>query len=203
VFYVNLRNLKQSGSGASESLFLHETFPGHHLQIALAQESRALPLFRRGAGYSAYVEGWASYAETLGYELGLYRDPYQHMDFLNGELGKALALVVDVGLHRDGWSREQAIDFYREHTLSLHLFTEADVERGLRSGIERAMVWPAFGTVYKLGQMKMLELRARAEAKLGRRFSLRAFHSEVLRDGALPLPILEAKLDRWIESQNQ
>ena len=203
VFYANLRNLKVSGSGASESLFLHETLPGHHLQIALAQETRALPLFRRAGGYGAYVEGWASYAETLGYELGLYRDPYQHMDFLNAELGKAAALVLDVGLHAEGWSLEQALNFWRENTLSAHLYPEAAVERGLRSAMERAMVWPAFGTVYKIGQMKMLELRARAEAKLGPRFSLRAFHNQILRDGALPLPILEAKIDRWIESQNQ
>jgi uncharacterized protein (DUF885 family) len=203
VFYVNLRSLKQSGSDVSESLFLHETFPGHHLQIALAQENRALPLFRRGVGYSAYVEGWASYAETLGFELGLYRDPYQHLAFLNSQLGKAAALVADVGLHAEGWSREQTIQFWREHTLSAHLYPEVEVERGLRSGVERAMVWPAFGTVYKIGQMKMLELRARAEAKLGRRFSARAFHSEVLRDGALPLPVLEAKIDRWIASLNQ
>ena len=203
VFYVNLRNLKHSGVDASDSLFLHETFPGHHLQIALAQETRALPLFRRGATYSAYTEGWASYAETLGFELGLYRDPYQHLAFLNSELGRAAALVADVGLHVEGWSREQAMVFWREHTLSVHLFGAADVERGTRSGVERAMVWPAFGTVYKIGQMKMLELRARAEAKLGRRFSLRAFHNEILRDGAMPLPILEAKIDRWIASQNQ
>ncbi|HEX6530255.1 MAG TPA: DUF885 domain-containing protein, partial [Burkholderiales bacterium] len=203
VFYANLRNLKQSGSGASESLFLHETLPGHHLQIALAQETRALPLFRRAGGYGAYVEGWASYAETLGYELGLYRDPYQHMDFLNSELGKAAALVVDVGLHAEGWSLEQAMNFWRENTLSAHLYPEASLERGMRSGVERAMVWPAFGTVYKIGQMKMLELRARAETKLGPRFSLRAFHNQILRDGALPLPILEAKIDRWIEAQNQ
>ena len=203
LFYVNLRNLKQSGSGASESLFLHETLPGHHLQIALAQETRALPLFRRAGGYAAYVEGWASYAETLGYELGLYRDPFQHMDFLNSELGKAAALVLDVGLHAEGWSLEQAMNFWRDNTLSAHLYPEAVVERGIRSAMERAMVWPAFGTVYKIGQMKMLELRARAQTKLGPRFSLRAFHNQVLRDGALPLPILEAKLDRWIESQNQ
>lgn len=203
VFYVNLRNLKRSGSSVSESLFLHETLPGHHLQIALAQETRALPLFRRAGGYGAYVEGWASYAETLGFELGLYRDPYQHLAFLDSQLGKAAALVADVGLHVEGWSAEQAMVFWRRHTLSAHLFPEADVERGTRSGVERAMVWPAFPTVYKIGQMKMLELRARAEAKLGRRFSLRAFHHEVLKDGAMPLPVLEAKLDRWIESQNQ
>ena len=202
VFYVNLRSLKEpSGGGASESLFLHETLPGHHLQIALARETQGLPLFRRGASYSAYVEGWASYAETLGFELGLYRDPYQHMAFLNGELGKAAALVMDVGLHVEGWSREQAINFLHEQTLSSHLFH--DVERGRRSAVERAMVWPAFGTVYKLGQMKMLELRARAEAKLGKRFDLRAFHDEVLKDGAMPLPILEAKIDRWIAAQSQ
>jgi uncharacterized protein (DUF885 family) len=108
---------------------------------------------------------------------------------------------MDVGLHVEGWSREQAINFLRERTLSAHLFP--DVERGMRSGVERAMVWPAFGTVYKLGQMKMLELRARAEAKLGKRFDPRAFHDEVLKDGAMPLPILEAKIDSWIAAQNQ
>jgi uncharacterized protein (DUF885 family) len=198
VFYVNLRGLKTAPVDTSEQLFLHETLPGHHLQIALARENTALPNFRRGAHYSIFSEGWASYSETLGFDLGLYRDPYQHLAFLNSDLARSAALVADVGLHVEGWSREQAVEFVLEQTLSRQLFPDA--ERGARSGVERTMVWPAYSTVYKLGQMKMLELRARAEAKLGKRFDLRAFHDEILRDGALPVAVLEEKVDRWIHA---
>jgi uncharacterized protein (DUF885 family) len=171
------------------------------LQLALARENAALPNFRRVAHYPIYGEGWASYSETLGFDLGLYRDPYQHLAFLNADLARSAALIMDVGLHVEGWSREQAIEFMLAQTLSGQLFPDA--ERGARSQVERAMVWPAFSTVYKLGMMKMLELRARAEAKLGQRFDLRAFHDEILKDGALPLAILEEKIDRWIASLNR
>jgi uncharacterized protein (DUF885 family) len=201
IFYVNLRALKTAPVGVSELLFLHETLPGHHLQIGLARENTALPNFRRTTNYPIFAEGWASYSETLGFDLGLYRDPYQHLAFLNADLSRSAALVADVGLHVEGWSREHAIEFILEQTLSRQLY--ADAERGTRSHVERAMVWPAYSTVYKLGLMKMLELRARAEAKLGKRFDLRAFHDEMLKDGALPVAILEDKIDRWIASLNQ
>jgi uncharacterized protein (DUF885 family) len=199
VFYVNMRWLKNEPMGVSELLFLHETLPGHHLQIAGTFENRELPNFRRVAHYHAYVEGWASYAETLGFDLGLYRDPYQHLSYLNTDLGRAARLVTDVGLHAQGWSRERAVQFLLDNTLGRELFVDA--ERSAQSVIDRDIVWPAYGPSYKLGLMKMLELRARAEAKLGARFDLRAFHDEVLKDGAMPLDILEDKIDRWIASQ--
>jgi uncharacterized protein (DUF885 family) len=199
VFYVNLRSLKREPGGASELLFLHEALPGHHLQLAGTFENRELPSFRRVAHYHAYVEGWASYAETLGFELGLYRDPYQHLSYLNTDLGRAARMVTDVGLHAQGWSRERAVQFLLDNTLSRELFVDA--ERSAQSVIDRDIVWPAYGPSYKIGLMKMLELRARAEAKLGARFNLRAFHDEVLKDGALPLDILDDKIDRWIATQ--
>jgi uncharacterized protein (DUF885 family) len=199
VFYINMRSLKREPIGVSEPLFLHETLPGHHLQMASAFENRELPGFRRVVHYHAYVEGWASYAETLGFDLGLYRDPYQHISYLNLDLARAARMVTDVGLHMQGWSRERAIQFLLDNTLSRELFPDA--ERSAESVIDRDIVWPAFGPSYKIGLLKMLELRARAEAKLGARFDLRAFHDEVLKDGALPLDILEDKIDRWIASQ--
>lgn len=199
IFYLNLRGLENEPGGVSELLFLHETLPGHHLQLAGTFENRELPGFRRVAGYAAYVEGWASYAEALGFDLGLYKDPYQHLSYLNADLGRAARLVTDVGLHAQGWSRDRAIRFMLESTLNRELY--ADAERGARSMIDRDIVMPAYGPSYKIGLMKIQELRARAEAKLGERFDLRAFHDEVLKDGALPLDILEDKIDRWIAAQ--
>jgi uncharacterized protein (DUF885 family) len=162
-------------------------------------ENRQLPSFRRVAHYHAYIEGWASYAETLGFDLGLYRDPYQHLSYLNTDLGRAARLVTDVGLHAQGWSRERAVQFLLDNTLNRELYVDA--ERSAQSVIDRDIVWPAYGPSYKLGLMKMLELRARAEAKLGARFDLRAFHDEILKDGAMPLDILDDKIDRWIATQ--
>jgi uncharacterized protein (DUF885 family) len=199
VFYVNLRGLKKEPAGVSELLFLHETLPGHHLQMALAAENTALPGFRRVGAHHAYVEGWAAYAETLGFDLGLYRDPYERLAFHNVDLGRAARIVTDVGLHAQGWTREQAIAFFLDNTLNAELY--ADYQRGVESMIDRDMVWPAYGPGYKIGQLKMLELRARAEAKLGSRFDLREFHGEILKDGSLPLPILEDKIDRWIATR--
>ena len=150
LFYINMRALSLGPIDTSEALFLHETNPGHHLQISLARENTALPLFRRGAGHNAFVEGWASYAETLGFDLGLYKDPLQHLYFLSSELSRAATLVVDPGLHAEGWSREQAMRvLLRSHARPQ---LSDDVERGMRSWVERMMVWPAFGTVYKIGR---------------------------------------------------
>lgn len=199
IFYLNLRGLENEPGGVSELLFLHETLPGHHLQLAGAFENRELPNFRRAAGNPAYVEGWASYAETLGFDLGLYKDPYQHLSYLNADLGRAARLVTDVGLHAQGWSRDRAIQFTLENTLNRELYVDA--ERGARSVIDRDIVMPAYGPSYKIGLMKIQELRARAEAKLAERFDLRAFHDEILKDGALPLDILDYKIDRWIAAQ--
>jgi uncharacterized protein (DUF885 family) len=201
IFYLNLRSLKKTPMGASVPLFLHETLPGHHLQQALAQENRDLPNFRRVGHWQAYVEGWAVYAEDLGFDMGLYGDPYEHLNKLAGDQHHAARLVTDVGLHVKGWSRERAIAFVRENTLAPHIW--ADFEAGAASSIERQMAWPAFALGYKIGQLKFHELRRRAEIALKDRFDLRAFHDEVLKDGALPLDILEAKIDRWIAAEKR
>ncbi|MGH8635345.1 MAG: DUF885 domain-containing protein [Burkholderiales bacterium] len=199
VFYLNLRALRKEPQGVSMSLFLHETLPGHHLQMALAQENRALPGFRRVGHWHGFVEGWAMYAEDLGFDMGLYHDPYQHLNKLAGDQFHAARMVTDVGLHVKGWSREQAIQFMRDTTLGPHLWV--DFEGGVASSVERQMSWPGYALGYKIGQLKILELRARAESRLGPKFELRAFHDELLKDGAMPLEILEAKMDRWIARQ--
>ena len=199
VFYVNLRALRNEPVGASVALFLHETYPGHHLQMALAQENRTLPGFRRVGHWHAYVEGWAVYAEDLGFEMGLYDEPYQHLSKLAGDLMHSARMVVDVGLHVKGWSREQALDFLRKNTLAPYLWS--DFESGLVSAVERQMSWPGYSLGYRIGQLKFRELRERAQAKLGRRFDLRAFHDELLKDGAMPFDVLESKMNRWIAAQ--
>jgi uncharacterized protein (DUF885 family) len=171
------------------TLFLHEASPGHHFQIALQLEQK-LPEFRKFGGNNAYTEGWALYAETLGKELGLYEEPDQYFGHLNFELLRAARLVVDTGLHAQGWTREQAIAYLRE--------TLGETEEGAKSAIERYMAWPAQALAYKVGSMKIMELRQRGAAALGAKFSLPAFHAVVLDEGSLPLAVLEAKVDRWI-----
>jgi uncharacterized protein (DUF885 family) len=171
------------------TLLLHEGSPGHHFQIALQLEQK-LPLFRKFGGNNAYAEGWALYAETLGKEMGLYEEPDQYFGHLNFELLRAARLVVDTGLHAQGWTREQAITYLRE--------TLGETEADAKSAIERYMAWPAQALAYKVGSLKIMELRERAAAALGAKFSLSAFHAIVLGDGAMPLALLEAKVDRWI-----
>jgi uncharacterized protein (DUF885 family) len=190
IFYVNASGIEKAPRRASESLFLHEAVPGHHFQISLQQEQTGLPRFQRFAGYTAFVEGWALYAESLGPELGLYKDPDQDFSRLNSELFRAVRLVVDVGLHRKGWSREQAMKFMMETTMT--------DEAGAALEIDRYIANPAQALAYKIGQLKIVAIRAKAEKALGSKFDIRAFHDELLRDGALPLDILEAKMDRWI-----
>lgn len=199
VFYANLRALQLGPVTASESLFLHETLPGHHLQIRIAQENTNLPNFRRLPAYNAFVEGWARYAESLGPELGFYRDPYQHLAWMNGDLTMAVRLILDVGIHSRGWTREQAIAFAQENTLSAILYDDSG--RGFESLVERIMAWPGQVLSYKIGELKIRELRGRAESRLGPKFDLRAFHDELLKDGAMPFDILEGKMDRWIARQ--
>ncbi len=171
------------------TLFLHEASPGHHFQIALQLEQK-LPLFRKFGGNNAYAEGWALYAETLGKELGLYEEPDQYFGHLNFELLRAARLVVDTGLHAQGWTREQAIAYLRE--------TLGETEADAKSAIERYMAWPAQALAYKVGSLKIMELRQRSATALGPKFSLPAFHAVVLDEGSLPLAVLEAKVDRWI-----
>jgi uncharacterized protein (DUF885 family) len=171
------------------TLLLHEGSPGHHFQIALQLEQK-LPEFRKFGGNNAYAEGWALYAETLGKEMGLYDEPDQYFGHLNFELLRAARLVVDTGLHAQGWTREQAIAYLRE--------TLGETEEGAKSAIERYMAWPAQALAYKVGSMKIMELRERSATALGAKFSLPAFHAIVLGEGAVPLAVLEAKVDRWI-----
>jgi len=189
VFWSVVNDPAQYGSTGMVTLFLHEGQPGHHFHIALVQEL-GLPNFRKFGGNNAFTEGWALYAETLGKDMGLFDKPEDYFGHLNDEMLRAARLVVDTGIHTKGWSREQAITYFSE-TLG---YSEADS----RAQIERYMVWPGQALGYKIGSLKILELRHRAEAALGSKFDLRAFHDIVLGEGTLPLALLEKKVDRWI-----
>lgn len=190
VFYFNAYDLPSRTTPGIVTLYLHEGAPGHHFQISLAQENTALPAFMRFGGNTAYVEGWALYAETLGYDMGLFKDPYQRLGTLDDEMLRAMRLVVDTGIHAKGWSREQAIDYMLANSAMGR--TDATAE------VERYIAIPSQALAYKVGALKIQELRRKAEAALGPRFDIRAFHAQVLGTGALPLPVLEAKIDRWI-----
>ncbi len=190
IFYANTFNLKAQPKFGMETLSLHEASPGHHFQISIAQEVEGLPMFRRFGGYNAYQEGWALYAESLGKELGVFTDPYQWYGRLADEQLRAMRLVVDTGLHGKGWTREQAIRFMRENSS----MAESDVI----SEVERYIVWPGQALGYKLGQFAIRDLRTEAEASLGKKFDVKAFHRQVLIDGALPLDVLKTKVRAWI-----
>jgi len=189
-FYVPIPNVREYNLYSDEDLFLHEAIPGHHYQISLQQENTALPDFRRTLWYSAYGEGWALYCESLGTELGLYKDPYQYFGMLSAEMHRAIRLVVDAGMHAKGWTREQAIQYSLDH--------EAESEASIVSEIERYMSWPGQALSYKVGQLKIRALRAKAEQAMGPKFDIRAFHKIVLEHGCLPLTVLEGKVDRWV-----
>ena len=193
IFYVPIPKVREYHVFRDESLFLHEAIPGHHYQFSLQRENERLPMFRRVLDYSAFGEGWALYCESLGKELGLYEDLYQYFGMLSGEMHRAIRLVVDTGIHAKGWTREQAIQYSLEH--------EAESEAGIVSEVERYMAIPGQALSYKIGQLKVRELRARAEKALGQRFDIREFHSRVLESGCMPLKILEQKIDRWIDAQ--
>jgi uncharacterized protein (DUF885 family) len=193
IFYVNAAGIKDIPRRPSEPLFLHEAVPGHHFQISLQREQAGLPRFRRFGGYTAFIEGWALYAESLGSELGLYTEPQQYLSRLNSELFRAVRLVVDVGLHRKGWTRDQALKFMIENTSAS--------QAGAASEIDRYIALPGQALAYKIGQLKISAIRSKAEKALGSKFDIRAFHDELLKDGALPLDLLEAKMDSWISSQ--
>jgi len=190
VFYVPIPDVKTYNYYADEDLFLHEAIPGHHYQVSIQQENQKLPQFRRTLWYSAYGEGWALYAESLGKELGLYENPYQYFGMLSAEMHRAIRLVVDTGLHAKGWTRDQAIQYSLEH--------EAESEESIIAEIERYMVIPGQALSYKIGQLKIRELRAKAEKTLGKQFDIRKFHNQVLMSGSLPLNLLETKIDNWI-----
>jgi uncharacterized protein (DUF885 family) len=194
IFYFNAYDLPARPIWGMETLYLHEGAPGHHFQIMLAAENEALPNFMRFGGNTAYVEGWALYAETLWDELGMETDPYQRFGGLNDEMLRAMRLVVDTGLHAQGWTREQAIRYMLDNSG----LPETDVT----AEVERYIAIPGQALAYKIGQLKILELRARAEAALGTRFNIRDFHDQVLNSGSLPLAVLERKIDDWIAARN-
>jgi uncharacterized protein (DUF885 family) len=175
------------------ALSLHEAVPGHHLQISLQQELDLHPLRRHGPGFTAFVEGWALYAERLGIPMGLYDTPAKTMGRLSYEMWRASRLVVDTGIHAKGWTKQQAVDFMLENTALSAANIDAEVNRYI--------TWPGQALGYKIGELKIRELRARAEAALGADFDLRAFHDAVLENGSLPLSVLEEQIDRWIASQ--
>jgi uncharacterized protein (DUF885 family) len=194
IFYVNTYDLKSRPKYGMEEVYLHEAEPGHHFQIAIQQELAGLPNFRRFAGYGAYVEGWGLYAESLGRDLGLYTDPYSYFGALSGEIWRAIRLVVDTGMHAKGWSRQQALDYLLAN--SAVGATDAAAE------IDRYIAVPGQALTYKIGELKIKELRARAQRELGARYDVRAFHRAILGDGALPLEVLDAKVARWIGARN-
>jgi uncharacterized protein (DUF885 family) len=193
IFYANAYDLKARPKWAMEALSLHEGNPGHHFQITVAREQKELPRFRRFGGYTAYSEGWGLYAESLGPDLGMYTDPYQYFGRLEGELFRAIRLVVDTGLHSKGWTREQVLEYIEANSATSDARAVAETERYIAI--------PGQALAYKIGQLKISQLRARAEQALGPRFDVRKFHTVILADGALPLDVLEAKVDRWISSQ--
>jgi uncharacterized protein (DUF885 family) len=194
-FYFNAYDLPSRTTPGITTLYLHEGAPGHHFQIMLAQENEALPPFMRFGGNTAYVEGWALYAETLGYEMGLFNDPYQRFGTLSDEMLRAMRLVVDTGIHTRGWTRDQAIDY---------MMANSDMGRtDATAEVERYIAIPTQALAYKIGALTIQRLRREAEAVLGDRFDIREFHAQVLMTGALPLPILEQRIDRWVAARQR
>jgi len=194
-FYLNTYNLKNRPLYTIEALAFHEAVPGHHLQIALQQEMQDLPTFRRFTSFTAYVEGWALYAERLGIEAGFYQDPYSDFGRLTMEMWRACRLVVDTGIHYFGWTRSRAIEFMADNS--------ALSDHNIRSEVDRYISWPGQALGYKMGELKIRELRKQAETELGDKFNVRAFHDMVLSTGSVPLDIVDAKTRAWIEAQRQ
>jgi len=182
------RNLYQM-----EDLAYHEGLPGHHLQISIAQELQDIPAFRKYGGYTAYVEGWGLYSERLGKDVGLYQDPYSDYGRLEGDIWRAIRLVVDTGVHSKHWTRDQMVQYFHDHS--------SIDDTSIQSEVDRYIGWPGQALAYKIGQLKILELRDRAKKALGDKFDLRAFHDQVLDSGALPLDVLSDRIDAWIATQ--
>ncbi|MGB2960220.1 MAG: DUF885 domain-containing protein [Bacteroidota bacterium] len=192
VFYVNTSTVEQRPKYLMEALFIHEAVPGHHFQIAIQMEATELPKLHRIPEFTAYVEGWALYTEDLGKDLGVYRDPYSYFGKLSGEMWRAIRLVVDTGIHTRGWTRNEALAYMLDNSATSVVTANTEVDRYI--------VVAGQALSYKVGQLKIRELRSKAEDQLGDRFDIRAFHDEILRDGALPLEVLEAKMNRWLEN---
>ncbi|RMA80003.1 DUF885 domain-containing protein [Umboniibacter marinipuniceus] len=193
-YYVNLYAPESRPIWEIEVLSVHEAVPGHHLQIALAQEQESLPPFRREMGIGAFVEGWGLYSERLGYEMGLYQDPYSKFGQLTYDMWRSIRLVVDTGIHAMGWSREEAIEYFKQNAPK----SELDIV----NEIDRYIGWPGQALGYKIGQLKILELRAEAERRLGEEFDIRRFHDALLENGSIPLDVLETRMLEWMEEEN-
>ena len=193
VFYVNTYDLPTRKTWDAEDLFLHEAIPGHHFQLALQQELKGVPAFRRFGGETAFIEGWGLYSESLGKSLGVYETPYDYFGYLQNELWRAIRLVTDTGLHSKGWTREQVIKYMLDNS--------AESETQSTAEAERYIAWPGQALAYKIGELKIKQVRAKAEKELGDKFDVREFHAEVLKDGSVPLDVLEAKIDRWIATK--
>ncbi len=189
-FFANTYDLPGRPKWGMETLTLHEAVPGHHFQISIAQETEDLPEFRKNGGYNAFSEGWALYAESLGYEMGFFKDPYQNFGHLGDEMLRAVRLVVDTGLHSMDWTREQAIKYFEENT--------GNPPHDIEVEVDRYIVWPGQALGYKIGQLKIRELRTYAEKELGQKMDLRAFHDEVLKNGGLPMSVLDTHIKEWV-----
>lgn len=192
---VNTYDFAKRSLAPVEAIAYHEGLPGHHLQISIAQELTGLPEFRKHEGYTAYTEGWGLYAERLGKDAGFYQDPYSDYGRLENDVWRAIRLVVDTGVHSEHWTRQQMVDYFHEHST-------VD-EPSLQAEVDRYIAWPGQALGYKMGQMKILDLRARAQKELGARFDLKAFHDEVLGSGALPLDVLDRRVSAWIAAQKR
>jgi uncharacterized protein (DUF885 family) len=190
IMFANTYKLDSRPRWEMEALTIHEAVPGHHLQIAIAQERQGLPEFRKNSSYTAFVEGWALYAESLGPEMGFYTDPYSRFGQLTYEMWRAVRLVVDTGLHSMGWTRPQAIDYFRANA--------AKADQDIIVEVDRYIVWPGQALGYKMGQLKIRELRANAEKQMGAGFDIRRFHDAVLEQGAVPLDVLERQVAAYI-----
>ncbi len=191
--FIDTYNATERNLYGVEAIAYHEGIPGHHLQISIAQELTGVPEFRKYGGYTAYVEGWGLYAERLGKDVGFYQDPYSDYGRLEADIWRAIRLVVDTGVHSEGWTREQMVQYFHDHS-------NID-ETSIQAEVDRYIAWPSQALAYKIGQLKILELRDRAQKALGDKFDIRAFHDQVLDAGALPLDVLEQRIDAWIAAQ--
>jgi uncharacterized protein (DUF885 family) len=193
--FIDTYNATDRNLYAVESIAYHEGLPGHHLQISIAQELTDIPTFRKYGRFTAYTEGWGLYSERLGKDVGFYQDPYSDYGRLEADIWRAIRLVVDTGVHSEHWSRQQMVDYFHAHS-------NID-ETSIQAEVDRYIAWPSQALAYKIGQLKILELRARAKTALGDKFDLRAFHDQVLDAGAMPLDMLDARISAWIAGQKQ